>query len=911
MPWVVFRRGVTPIATIEGEDEVAITSARRRCGSYPLKMRLSWPLIGRTEEMRTIEADISASGVAGILVCGAPGVGKSRIAREALSSAASHGCETRWTAGSASAREIPLGAFTAWAPSGVTDTFQLLRGVIESLTATSSTGRVVLGVDDVHLLDELSTFVVHQIVQRGAAKVILTVRESAPIPPAIHELWTAGQFDRLDLKQLSLDETATLLSATLDGLVDPDAAQRLWKLTRGNVLYLQNIVEQEVADGRIVNEHGCWRWIGDPIMPPGLVELIESRIGDLPTPVSDVVDLLAVGEPIELATLARITSADAVEEAETLGLITLEPAGGGIEVRVAHPLYGQVRRRRAPRTRLRRLRGLVATELAASNDCDDIRVVVRRATLSLDSDLAPDADMLVRAADGAVWLADLSLADRLAEAASHAGAGPEPNFVRAHALSWLGRGEEAEAVLAGIRTSELTDQDRARLAFLRSSNMLWAIADPTRAKELIDEASRITPRHARTYIDAFLTIYWFAMDQPEQAMRSSKNLALEDIPVVGAEIAWALAQIFADAGRTTEAVSQADAGYAVAMRALDAPHMRFNIADAEVGALLLSGRVAEALDVAERTRQQAADLPGAAQLLGAAVAGRAALGAGDLLSACSLLKRAADGLSASHAMGWGSRYRIPHVTALAIHGSTSEAAAALAELDKVRRRFRSLDHEQSLARAWVAAGQGAISEAITILLSAAERARGAGRFAAEVLCLQTATQFGDRSGASRLKELESIVEGSRAGLAARFAAALCDGDAAELSAVSEEFESIGDLVAAVDAAAHAAVTYRRQDKRGSALTSSRRADALAVQCGGAMTPALRQATQPVPLTDREHEIVTLIGAGLSNRAVAERLTLSVRTVESHIYRAMLKTGTTSRDELAALIPRSTARTEGP
>ena len=255
-------------------------------------------------------------------------------------------------------------------------------------------------------------------------------------------------------------------------------AQRLWKLTGGNVLYLRNIVEQEVADGRIVQQQGHWRWIGDPIMPPGLVELIESRIGALPTPVSDVVDVLAVGEPLELATLTRITDAAAVEEAETRGLITLEPAGHGIEVRVAHPLYGQVRRQRAARTRLRRLRGLVATELASSSDRDDIRVVVRRATLSLDSDLEPDADLLARAAHGAVWVADLPLADRLAEAALHAGAGPEPNFVRAHALSWLGRGEEAEAVLAEIGASNLTDHDHARVAFLRSSNMLWALGDP-------------------------------------------------------------------------------------------------------------------------------------------------------------------------------------------------------------------------------------------------------------------------------------------------------------------------------------------------------------------------------------------------------------------------------------------------
>ena len=65
----------------------------------------------------------------------------------------------------------------------------------------------------------------------------------------------------------------------------------------------------------------------------------------------------------------------------------------------------------------------------------------------------------------------------------------------------------------------------------------------------------------------------------------------------------------------------------------------------------------------------------------------------------------------------------------------------------------------------------------------------------------------------------------------------------------------------------------------------------------------------MPLTDREAEIVMMIGEGLSNRAIAERLTVSVRTVESHIYRAMSKTGTTSRDELAALIPRPRARTE--
>ena len=193
-----------------------------------------------------------ASDGFGIVVDDAAGVGKSRIAREALAAAESQGFECRWTVGTSSARAIPLGPLTAWAPSGVTETTsrcprraagQLLRGVIESLTAASSTdATVVLCVDDVHLLDDLSIFVVQQIMRRGAAKLVLTVRYREPIPAVVQEIWKDGRFERLDLQPLSLDETTAPLSATLAGSVDFDVGQRLWNLNRGDVLHL-HIVE--------------------------------------------------------------------------------------------------------------------------------------------------------------------------------------------------------------------------------------------------------------------------------------------------------------------------------------------------------------------------------------------------------------------------------------------------------------------------------------------------------------------------------------------------------------------------------------------------------------------------------------------------------------------------------------------
>jgi hypothetical protein len=287
-----------------------------------------------------------------------------------------------------------LGALSAWVGRG-SDSLELVRGAIRALSLAPPGKTVVIGVDDLALLDDLSTFVVHQIIERRAAKVVLTLRDGEPVPAATQQLWKTAHFHRLDLQPLSHDETASLVSATLSGSLEPTAAERLWQLTRGNALYLRNIVDVEVAKKRLALQHGYWRWTGDPVVPPGLVELIESRIGALPDPISDVLDVLAVGEPIDVAVLMRITDPMAVEAAEMRGLITLDDTDTGVEARVAHPLYGEVRRKRAAQTRLRRLRGLVASELAQSTDSDDMRIVVRRAELCLDSDLEPDPDLLL------------------------------------------------------------------------------------------------------------------------------------------------------------------------------------------------------------------------------------------------------------------------------------------------------------------------------------------------------------------------------------------------------------------------------------------------------------------------------------------------------------------------------------
>lgn len=875
---------------------------------YAGSMAGRWPLTGRSEEMRHVEAAITTSRLSGIVVCGPAGVGKSRLARETLQRATSGGCEVRWAVGTSSAKAVPLGAFAEWAAPGETDTLGLVRGLVDALTSVpAGRTRVVLGVDDAHLLDDLSAFALHLIVRQGAAKVVMTVRDGEPIPAGVLEVWRAADFEWLDLPPLSREDTFALLSATLGGPMDPVAAQHLWRLTRGNALYLHNIVEQGLCDGLITLENRYWRWSGDPVVPADLVEMIEARVASLPAAVNDVIDALAVAEPIALQALQRIADPAAVEQADCGDLIVLASVDGGVEVRLAHPLYGEVRRRSAPPTRLRRLRALVANELAAGPRSDDIRVVVRRAALSVESDLEPDPDLLLRAAQGAVWLADLPLAARLADAAIGANAGPEAYLISAHALSWLGLGQQADDALCAIPDDELDGAQRARVAFLRAANMLCAMADPLSAKAIVDDAMQRAPGDTRDCLVAFHTVYWAAMGCPDAARAASLAVAMDRLPaIVGAVTAWAITLACGDAGRTADALAAAEAGYAIAESSFDAAQMRFVIADAEVGALLLAGRIEDAVDAAERIRGQAADLPGAAQLLSSALAGRAALAAGHLDTACALLGPAVDLLfTAGDTNGFGYQYHLPHTVALAMQGCPEAASAAFTQLEAHKYpSWRYLDYSYALAAGWVAACRGAVSEAIRIVSTASAAARATGQFAAEVLCLQTATQFGGTTAAQRLHELEAIVDGPRTAIAARFADALHDGDGASLDAVSADFERMGDLVAAVDAAAYAALAHHNRGRRGSALGSSARAEVLAERCGGAHTPALRRAVEPLPLTAREREIVMLLGEGLSSRAVSERLVLSVRTVESHIYKAMTKTGTSSREELAGLITRS-------
>ncbi|MGY2009690.1 LuxR C-terminal-related transcriptional regulator [Nocardia gipuzkoensis] len=866
-------------------------------------MSTQWPLTGRAHEVRVIEA---ALGEGGLVLAGAAGVGKTRLARETVAAARSRGCLTHWIAASAAAHALPLGAF-----AGVVDVVpdidhHVVRQVMRSLVQERESAAVVIAVDDAHLLDPLSAFIVHQLATQQLATVVMTVRTDDPATESVAALWKDAPLQRVEVRPLSEAATVELVTAVLNGPLEPDVVRRMWSLTLGNVLYLRQLVDEQVAAKRLRFTDGCWRWHGDPIVSDGLAELVSLRMGALSEATSELVDTLALAEPLDIDLLAELTEPTAVERAESDGLLTVSPVGDRLHARLAHPLYGEVRRRHLGAVRARRLRGRIALGLAKLGDAQTPEQTLRRAVLLADSDLSPDPTLLVSGSRCAARLLDFVLAERLGRSAVAAGAGFEARISHAFGLSMLGRGEEAERELAAMARAAISDEERVDTAIVRAANMMFDLSRSDAAMSVIDDAQRsLEGPRGLPALTAWRAIHHATQGRAEPAMEAAdKALASGTIPDIPTMLAsWAAVLAAGLTGATDRIAAAAAVGYARAAVSSEAALLGFILSLFQILAQRWSGDLAATRRIADTVGMQYADLPGDSPGMVAIIRGYSALGGGDLRVAGELFRTGVAAISEAFARtGWSFIALLEMTTSEALLGHAAVATELLERAEAQRHpAFRFLEPDVLLARAWVSAAHGTTSVAVRHAEEAAVLARGLGQCAVEVMALQTMVRLGDSSPAGRLRELATTVASPRARVAANHSAALAARDGAGLDSASREYQRMGDKLAAADAAAQASLAHTGHGLRGSALAAAVRAAELAEACGGAHTPALLAAANPVPLTAREREIALLAARGLSNREISGQLVISVRTVEGHLYRISTKLGGVGRTELGRFL----------
>jgi DNA-binding NarL/FixJ family response regulator len=862
-----------------------------------------WSLAGRAEELDRISASVHRrDGPAGVVLIGPAGVGKTRLAREAQGAAEQRGALVRWVAGTASAKALPLGAFATILKLADLDPTRLVPQATEALLAGAGPARAVLVVDDAHQLDELSAVLVHQLVLRKAANVVLTLRTGEIAHDAVTALWKDGHLPRLELEPLSLQETTVLVETRLGGPVDDTAVRRLWSITRGNALYLRRLVDDELESGRLRQVVGVWRWSGQFTLSRALVELVSPRIGKLPQDQRDVLDVLTFGGPLEVSLLAELTGARAMEEMEAKGLIEVSQQGRRWQARLADPMFAEVQRMRAGALYARRLRRRIAAALSAAGGrrADD---ALRHAVLLLDSDEQPDAALLTDAARRATELGDLALAARLARTAVHVGGGFEPRLLLCSALGWSGRVAEAGSEWAALRTLAQTDVEQAQAAVAKAKVLAWS-GRPAEAEAEIDAAAYATTDEAaalelagvRSVLDAYLgrTV--------QAAETGAEVLSHPRCPSAAASWAsWGLAMACGGLGRLD--------GVEEASRRIESEasgaglHQRALVVMSSMRGLLLAGLPDQADRIARWFHERCPDSPGRpVDVFSGFMSAESASFRGQVETAARGYHQAVAAHHGADPTGWTFTGLVGLATALGMRGEPAPARRALLAMTAEHHPTHVyLAPNVLMARAWVVAAEGEVGEAAALARKAAEVAASQGQSAVELLALHTAVCFGDSTVASRLARLATEVNGPKAQIAAAHALALANDDGAGLQAASARLERIGALLMAADAAAQAAAVHSRQNRRGSAQTATARARRLAQACEGARTPALAALTAPPEITRRQREIISLAATGLSNGEIAQRLVVSIRTVENHLYRASTKLGVSNRAELAALI----------
>ncbi|AVH59119.1 helix-turn-helix transcriptional regulator [Streptomyces dengpaensis] len=857
-----------------------------------------------------------AAHPAGTVLIGPPGVGKTRLAREALADAARRGALTHWAVGTPTARAVPLGAFAAWAAPGDTGPAEALHRTLQAMCRGAGRGGLVVGVDDAHLLDDLSALLVQQLALEGAAGLVVTVRSGVPVPEAVTGLWKGGRLRRLDVPPLGLQECAELLTAVLGGPLDAVSAERLWRLTEGNALFLRHLVEGERASGGLYEAAETWRWKGVATVTPALADLVAASMGELPDAVGEIVDLLALGEPLGTRLLSGLVSpgaADAVEAAEERGLLTVVEDDGRLLARLAHPLYGEVRRARMRRLRGRRLRGMLARALEPSDTAEAAEPpthLLRRALLRLDSDLPPDARLSLRAAGQAALLVDMPLAERLARAALAAGAGFPAQLIVTTAVMAHTRADDLPAELGVLTDLARSDLEHVQAAVPQILGLALVAQDTAGALDaLAATATHLHDPVAHRYLAAIRSyLRLLAAAGDTDALHDAATAAPAGTatgapePVLLANLTRTVAH--AVRGQSRLARDSAAQARAAMARSWQLGFLRIPLSLAEVAGEWLAGRTEEAVALALAYRTVDVNIPFGAELSGC-VLGEALLEQGRPGDAERLLRDAVGGLREhGNAGGFLLFALVALARAHALRGRMGAARRTLAQAESVHSpTFAVRDPELWVTRAWTAAAEGALSEALAHARTGAKLAAARGHPGYEVWALHCAVRLGDagRATAERLAELAEEVDGPAGRGAARHAAALHADDGEALRAAADDLARTGAPVAAADAHAQAADAFQRAGRAGSASTAAAAADRLVTACQGVRTPALLAWARPLPLTRREREIALLAAAGLSNQQIADRLTVSVRTVEGHLYRLSAKLGVASRTELAHLL----------
>jgi len=875
-----------------------------------------------------------------ILLSGPAGIGKTHLARASIGRLVGNGADAEEIIGGGAPSAVPLGPAAHLVPAiaGDVPLAGLIAAALDGLRRRAGDRRLIVLADDIDLLDTASATLVGHLARMERVAIVATSRR--PVRPVglFADLWRDDLMRVVSLDPLSPPEAAELAAFYAGGPLDPTSGLSVHDITGGNPLWITELTRAAVARGALRPGRTGFR-LNTEVAVGGLDRILADRISDVTAAERDVLDLIAAGGPLPASRLESLTGPEALVSLGEAGLVEVTGSRRSPVIRFAHPLHRQlVRSRQDPDQAQRLLRRLLAAEeppgpVDGAVATGERAALVRLALWHAQLGEAFDPQAMGWAAQEVRWgllevvrrhLAGEPVAPEPSDAAfaiglqrpderanvAHtlaAGAWKEDRtFANGMALARLltfqpDKAAEALEVFDSLRSLAATEPERAAVATIHGIWLHWIARDRAGAAALLSKAEAdLGPPWSSMVAStkAGLGVHCGATGEGLEALEGA--WPGDHAPAVVKLCNWSpRAAALVNSGRLEEGVALAEQALPVsfglgedgmqAMAELTIIHHWGRMCLGRYGEVLRDARqVSELLRDADQDEARALFMGLEARCLTRwGRPGRAA----------AVLEEAIRRHGPLSTLGFRALLHSSRAVALAWIGRIEEAAVETDEASHWSDPPRFFDADIDMAHATVLAARGQRTQATRMAAGAADQAASGGNWYFALQAAFLAARLDPaRARVAVVEEMAGHVDGPFPPLAVAYVQALAGSDAEGLKTLADRALALGEKLFALEmlegAASLEPATPVGQARAEAAIARLRR------ECEGARSPVMAAPAIARGLTGRELEIVTMAAQGWSSPAIAEDLVLSVRTVESHLYRAFAKLGIRSRAELS-------------
>ncbi|QCB98427.1 LuxR family transcriptional regulator [Arthrobacter sp. PAMC25564] len=906
-----------------GNVSITLAPAEEEHAAGPVN-RHRWSGLARNADADRVRKALLAEDRMGVVITGDRGVGKSLVGRTALSGFGPdvYTLQLR-TSGPGSATPYGCLAFTlARLPqSSLGSPTAILHGITSLIRSDAAGRKCVILLDNAGALDELSTGVLMNLLQTHTARLIATAQRTTDLPPDFYWLITSGQLAEVRLANLTELETLEVLQAALGHRVSSALANQMHQLVGGSPTLLQAVVSEQIERGNLVLSGSVWTLVDEVVLDgrTALEDIVRARYAR-ETPVArEVIEVLSCARTMSLSRLAKMYSSGLIADMEDAGQIVVDRTDRHF-VTLGDRYLGDIVRNWLSVERRLELRDKVPGhqqhELAELTVEDLLAYAAW--THDCGAQLAP-AHALA-AASAAVRLFDPKFA---LECASSLNPGDrewaEGQLQKSAAYLQLGLPLQAMSALDDVsepQINALKVEAFAEFVAAKADCMAWLSDRSGQVPELIrqararlldlsvnepatapDELSR-----AALCLDLCEFNYLSFIGEYQPMMERLHAAATADVdaidPVHRLRASIILMEALCMTGKEVDARKLMREIGGQLGEWSNVPRIRENFAWRSFNVLLLSGQWRQSIDMLKdasgraghglHSGSAATDL---AVGLAYVYAGRGYMALDPLLAAIAQLEVR----SSLHSL------RQAYAATAFAYAQTGNSVQAAVYLDRARSadgaaRFTvssSAEFCLDMASRWLGD-----PEAKDRLVRSAEGHFRKGRYTLAGIWMLGATVNGTVKDFQYMEEIAGLRQGPLAELSRVIAIGSRKKDASVMLEAAELAISLELDAVQARCAALAFDFAKAAGQTGSANAAYSMLESLSEAVPA--LPIVPRNKGPL-LTERERQIATLAGHGVSNKDIALNIGISVRTVEGHLYQVFTKLGVSSRSDLLGLI----------